>query len=222
MIGIGEGSKFILSKLRSVIYRAIKTLKTLNIKSSHFLIPSFNNYNSDIMIDLITRISVLSNHVFDKYLTLQPKHRIEKLTFISDNDNSLSIIKNAQIIAECTCLARELVNDRADTVTPQYLENQSISLVNTHPDVLKLKIIQHDELLSLGLNMITAVGQGAKHKARLIIIEYNGNRNQNHEKIALVGKGITFDTGGLNIKPTKAIEDMYMSVIKYEFKNTDV
>jgi leucyl aminopeptidase len=101
-----------------------------------------------------------------------------------------------------------LGNERGEVAHPEWYEQQAHKLVSQYPGKLHIKVIQQPELKRLGMNLLNAVGQGATVPPRLVLLEYNGNSGS-QESIALVGKGITFDTGGQNHKGTGFIEDMY-------------
>lgn len=81
---------------------------------------------------------------------------------------------------------------------------------------MKVRILQHDELLEHGMNMLAAVGQAAEEKARLVELVYEDPAHaaveSRGETLCIVGKGVCFDTGGLNLKPTGFIEDMHMDM----------
>ena len=76
-------------------------------------------------------------------------------------------------------------------------------------DKCHLEVVHDDKLIENGMNLFHAVGQGAKCPPRCVIVKYKGNPNSDEIETAFIGKGITYDTGGLNIKPTGAMEDMY-------------
>jgi len=118
------------------------------------------------------------------------------------------------IYGQATNIARDLANERSDICTPAWMESKALELVDQYrnKDLLDIEIITYSDMKKLGLNLFAAVGQGASIPPRLIILKYRGDPENPNYQIALVGKGITFDTGGLNIKPTGSIEDMYLDM----------
>jgi leucyl aminopeptidase len=108
--------------------------------------------------------------------------------------------------ADATLYSRNLANVRGSAATPEYLANEAQKLAALSPKVT-LKVLKGDELVTEGLNLLHAVGKGAACPAHLVVLEYKGN---SEKTLSIVGKGVTFDTGGLNIKPTNYIEDMYL------------
>ena len=84
------------------------------------------------------------------------------------------------------------------------------ALADGHDKVLETRILRADQLQNLGMNLFYNVGKGAISQPRCVIVNYQGDPSRPDEvDFALVGKGVTFDTGGLNLKPTGYMEDMY-------------
>lgn len=154
-----------------------------------------------------------NNYKFDKFLTKKESKSTpleEANILIQSTTVQLDeLLQKKSVILSARKRAQDFVNERADIATPAWYENEAKKIVEEHKNVLNMKTIQFDELKEIGMNMFAAVGQAATVPPRLVVIEYNGNPSS-HEKIALVGKGITFDTGGLNLKPTGYMEDMYV------------
>ena len=114
-------------------------------------------------------------------------------------------------ITSGTLFARDLGNEQGDVANPEYLEEAATTLAKEN-SAFSLRVIKGKELQELGLNMITAVGQAAQWEPRLILLEYKPLKDNSETPVVLLGKGITFDTGGLNLKPTGFIENMHMDM----------
>jgi leucyl aminopeptidase len=144
-------------------------------------------------------------------------------------------VARAEAFAQGACFARDLANDRADEATPAALEAACRALAAAHPDGrLAVEVLQLADLRAAGMNLHVAVGQGVldmqqlgsagcgadaaaptEKSPRLILLTLRGTSEEEGEAApptALVGKGITFDTGGLNLKPTDFIEDMHLDM----------
>lgn len=106
-----------------------------------------------------------------------------------------------------TLFGREIINSRANTANPESLLDLVKEISSTHN--LKLEYIQGKELEKKGLNLLYNVGRGASKPPVLVVLKYEGNPTKPEDLIAIVGKGVCFDAGGLNLKPTGGIEDMY-------------
>ena len=115
--------------------------------------------------------------------------------------------------AKATVLARNLANTRGSVATPDYMEEQVRKILSEtkNKDAVKdVRVITGDKLVEERMNLFYNVGKGATSEPRCVVVKYVGRPDAPDEvDVALVGKGITFDTGGLNLKPTGYMEDMY-------------
>ncbi len=154
---------------------------------------------------------LLGEYRFDKYKTENKKERVKlkDVGLICCDNGNLSDCKNSLKYAELSCagtnFTRDLQNDNADVVTPLYLEKKAKEIGKKYG--IKVTVLDEKKLKKLGAGLILAVGKGSKYPPRIVILEYIGD-SKSKEKIAVIGKGITFDSGGLNLKPTNYIETM--------------
>ena len=118
---------------------------------------------------------------------------------------SAGMAKSASFACEAACYARDLVNENADVIHPERLAAEARDIGKS--EGFSVKVITDRQMEKMGLGLIHAVGKGSERPPRLVILEYKGDP-ESKEKTALIGKGITFDSGGQNMKPTGAIEDM--------------
>lgn len=111
--------------------------------------------------------------------------------------------------AKATKYARDLTNTRGTVATPEYMEERVRELIAGNANIKDFRVIKGDQLLEKGMNLFYNVGMGSVSEPRCITLLYKGNPESDEVDISFVGKGLTFDTGGLNLKPTGSIEDMY-------------
>jgi len=109
-------------------------------------------------------------------------------------------------IAEGSNLARELGNLPGNICTPSYLASEAKRL-GKDEDLLKIKVLDEKQMRELGMGSLLSVSAGSEQPAKLIVMEYRGG-DKNQPPLALVGKGITFDTGGISLKPGEAMDEM--------------
>jgi leucyl aminopeptidase len=157
---------------------------------------------------LFAETSVLIDYEFTKYKKDDPKKK-SSLKEIKIFDSKLSpavkkAVRTATIIGESTCMARDLVWEPACVVTPTYLaqEAQKIKCKN-----LKVTVKEAAECKKLGMGSFLAVAQGSDQPPKFIEFSYKPT-GKVKKHIALVGKGVTFDSGGLSLKPPKSMEMM--------------
>jgi leucyl aminopeptidase len=143
---------------------------------------------------------------FNRYKTRDLTKRTVTTVFIKSikDDNSEKKIEHAVILGEAVDLARDWIHEPANTINPQSLEDRVKTVASAYG--LSMKVLHYDELVSMGAGGLTAVGRGSQNKPRLLIVEYKGNGSE--APIALVGKAITFDTGGYSLKPSDFIVGM--------------
>jgi leucyl aminopeptidase len=154
---------------------------------------------------------------YDEFLTNGDNNRIEKLNAIVVSDDQTIVnklskgIEVGQIIGSAQNYSRTLCNRPANYVYPQEFANQAKKMAGANG--LKCTIIDDKMMAQKGMNAILAVGKGAINKPRMIILEYKPRgRAKNPEPIALVGKAITFDSGGISLKPAADMHEMKMDM----------
>jgi leucyl aminopeptidase len=118
---------------------------------------------------------------------------------------TISRVARTQALYRGIVLARDLVSHPGNVVTTGYLAKSAQELAARHK--LACKVLEMKELERLGMNALLAVGKGSAEPPRLIVLEYRGATRKEHP-IVLVGKGITFDSGGISIKPGAGMEEM--------------
>jgi len=145
----------------------------------------------------------LTTYNFDRYKS-EKKKRIASLSFITAEENANAVLRRTELVCNNVFFVRDLVNLNADYIHTNRMVD--IAKKVAKESRMKCTVLDQKKLKKLGLNLISAVGKGSQYPPYLVILEYNGSSRS--EKTALVGKGITFDTGGLNLKPTGYMEDM--------------
>ncbi len=134
---------------------------------------------------------------------------VKRITLLSDstkNDSAMRAgIQEACAIANGVALAKDLGNLPGNICTPNYLANQAKKLGNSHK--LKIKVLDEAKMKALGMGALLSVSRGSREPARLIVMEHQGARRSD-APVVLVGKGITFDAGGISLKPAAAMDEM--------------
>lgn len=197
---IGINKNYTLEELRraySVVFKMVKVKQEFDVTIE---IPKENESEIKSIIEGVD----LSDYKFDKYLKKEEKETEIKINLFS-NKKYESILKETLLINKNVKLARELVNENSNIIIPQKME--TIVKEFAKKNKLSFKSLDEKQIQKEKLNLLYAVGKGASVPPRLIIVEYLGDKTSK-EKLALVGKGITFDTGGVNLKSTGHVEDM--------------
>jgi leucyl aminopeptidase len=153
---------------------------------------------------------LLGAYTFDalkgESLKEEPPVYLKKVYFLNAEKGFDKHLEKVSTIADAINFTRDLVNGNADDVNAETLAETAREMAKQYPS-LKTMILAKKQLEVEKMGLILAVGRGASRDPALIIVEYRGDP-KSKECVALVGKGVTFDTGGLNLKPTGGIETM--------------
>lgn len=188
-----------------------------------------NDVNSRSCTDSFLQSLQGANYQFSRHLTRKSKkdHVLKSITSgvgpIGDQTVSKNFSESVEDyfddgssrrnLAHSMYLARDLANEREEHVNCESFEKIVQDLANRHGAPFYCNVIKGDKLLENNLNMIYAVGQASRYEPRLVELRYIGDPSREKEiDIAVVGKGIVFDSGGLNLKPTGNIENMHMDM----------
>ncbi len=148
----------------------------------------------------------LADYVFDKYKSKKQK----KLKTFCIRGADAKVIRKAQKVAKAMLYARDLANTPGFEMTPSVLASEA-KKISKKSSKFKLKIYGKKELEKMGAGALLAVGGASKHEPKLIVLEYKGSNKKGVDAV-FVGKGITFDSGGLDIKPAGKFTDMYQDM----------
>lgn len=153
--------------------------------------------------------ALLNTYRFDKYLTKEPKEKKPTLKTVQitvkDAARARKTFSAAQKVAEGAFLTRDLVSEVPNVLYPESFA--AIIKKELSPLGIEVKILTDKDMQKLGMGAILAVGQGSARLPRLVSMEYKGGK-KGQRPVAFVGKGVTFDTGGISLKPGPGMEDM--------------
>lgn len=197
--GLGETKECTPAAVRTAAANGIRKAMELKREAVSFIVPA--EWQAGI------EGAMLGAYRFVKYKSEKPV-RFEKLECVGTR-LTLPQVRTVETICSAVSYARDLVNENASVLTPQKLALEARAMARTGN--LRVTVLDEKQIARQGLHLLGAVGQGSCTPPRLIFIEYAGNRSS-REKTAIVGKGITFDSGGQNLKPTGHIETMRLDM----------
>ena len=189
--------------LRSAAGQGIREAARLK-RTAVSIIPTKNADTDPALIRAIAEGATLATYVFDRYRS-EKSTPVSSIELVTQNFPLIEF-KNVATVSENVNFARDLINANASDVYPAVLAAEAKSIAKKYT-AIKTTVLTDSELAAQGFGLITAVGQGSPYPARLIAIEYTGAPKEKR-KTALVGKGVTFDSGGQNLKPSGSIENM--------------
>jgi len=212
LAGMGEADKITAEKIREFGGKLIRFLKSH--KSKEVCLFSFGYGLKNIQIHEATQAlaegMILGDYSFDQYKTnKEQKQKPLGSIFLfpvneSETDELKKGLANAQTLAEVVVIARDAINEPANVMTPSNFANLAKKVAKSSK--LRCKVLDIGTIRKEKMNCLLSVSQGSEEKPKLVILEYRTTKKNPH--YALVGKGVTFDSGGLSLKPPKLQEDM--------------
>ena len=200
---LGDKDKITNDRIRSFASKLYSLVNSKKIKSMALNTKSFGLSNKDKTQSMVEGL-ILGSYLFDDHKSKKSKNNhLGSISLLGKVDKA--IVDKAQIIAQSVCFARDLGNHPANILTPTYLANESKRISKAKN--MRCTVIDVSKFEKMGLGSFYGVARGAKEPAKMIIVEYNGGK-KSQKPIALVGKGLTFDTGGISLKPGSRMDEM--------------
>ena len=212
LIGMGEEKELNYENIRKASGSLGRFLNNMKNNSASIIISGAGNNNLEFnkTVNAISQGLILGTYKYDKFKTNKKPNTLERIDLINTQDNTpLGTSYNFEEIineSESINLVRNLINEPPNYMNPSEMENVAKDIVKNSD--LELTILNVKEMEDLGMEVILGVGQGSKNDPKMIIINYDGDKENKNNNIAIIGKGITFDSGGLNLKPGMSMRTM--------------
>jgi leucyl aminopeptidase len=208
LISGGAAKKFGSFDLRRLAGAAVRTLKSRGIRSFAFIAPS--SLNAEEAVRAVVEGAFVGNFDPDYYRSDRKNQKIDALTILASGNTDQAALEKAaneaQIIGESQNFTRDLVNEPSNRMTPTILAERAKKMCQEVG--LKCEVYGADKIKELKMGAFWSVAQGSDEPPALIIMKYEPAGAPEKPVLGLVGKGITFDTGGISIKPADGMEKM--------------
>ncbi len=207
--GLGESKNLnysLIRKFASFLARSVNS-KT---KSLSVFLPNSNSLDRKASFQVFVESFNLTNYKFDKYKSAMPDKNsiVESIEFIGV-ETGISEFKNSchngEYVADSVNMARNLINEPANNMTPEIFAEYAKQIAGGLD--LSIEVLDRNKIQALNMNLLLSVGQGAINEPKFVILKYQGNSSEAYD-YGLAGKGITFDSGGLSLKPAASMEHM--------------
>jgi leucyl aminopeptidase len=213
LVGLGREREFNESAYRNAVLAAGKALKGTGASDATFCLTDLplKRHDTGWKVEHAVLGLVEASYRFDRMKSKPPaaKKTLRKVTLHVARRSEIAAgeiaIDRGTAIAEGISLAKDLGNMPGNHCTPAYLAEQAVELGKRHG--IKVDVLEQKDIEKLGMGCFLAVARGSRQPPKFIVMEYNGGR-RDQAPIALVGKGITFDTGGISIKPSAEMDEM--------------
>ena len=213
LVGLGKEKEFGDREYCDAIRSAVRTLnETGSFDGTLFLTEtSVRKRSAAWRVRQAALVAEQTVYRFDQFKSKKDKVRrpLRKLTFIVDRRNELATAEEAlcegQAIAEGMSLAKDLANLPGNVCTPSYLAEIAQQLADKHK--IECQILEREEMAALGMHALLSVAKSSHQAPKLIILQYKGGKSD-EKPVVLVGKGVTFDSGGISLKPAADMDEM--------------
>ncbi|HET9364089.1 MAG TPA: leucyl aminopeptidase, partial [Candidatus Angelobacter sp.] len=209
IVGAGKAKNFSHLEVRKAAGTALRTLKPKMIKSCAFVLPELSAGPDDAVRSIVEG-AVVADYDPDTYRSDRKDYSMKEITVVapagSDQARLQRALEQARIIGESQNFTRELVNEPSNRLTPTILADRAKKMCESVG--LKCELMGPDKIKEMKMGAFWSVAQGSDEEPRLIVMKYEPQGAPQKPMLGLVGKGITFDTGGISIKPADGMEKM--------------
>src|SRR2546427_2891711 len=207
LVGGGRAKNFSAFELRKMAGTAVRTLKPKGVRSFAFVAPS-NGLSAEERVRAIVEGAFVGDFDPDTYKSDRKDQRIDSVTVVATGDQGRlqKALEEARIIGESQNFTRELVNEPSNRMTPTMLAEHAKKMAQEVG--LKCEVFGADKIKEMKMGAFWSVAQGSDEPPALIVLRYEPAGAPEKPVLGLVGKGITFDTGGISIKPADGMEKM--------------
>jgi leucyl aminopeptidase len=213
LVGLGKEKEFGDREYCDAIRSAVRTLnETGSFDGTVFLTEtSVRKRSAAWRVRQAALVAQQTVYRFDQFKSKKDKVRrpLRKLTFIVDRRNELATAEEAlcegQAIAEGMSLTKDLANLPGNVCTPSYLAEIAQQLADEHK--IECQILEREEMAALGMHALLSVAKSSHQAPKLIVLQYKGGKSD-EKPVVLVGKGVTFDSGGISLKPAADMDEM--------------
>lgn len=211
--GLGEADKFDTDRVRRVSAQAARFLRGKGVKTIATIAhgAGIGGLDTGACGRAIAEGTLLGLYRFDKYKTPEePAPELDSLTIIEFDAAKVDEVRDGagegRAVAEAVTLCRDLVNEPANHLTPSDLADVALDVAKETG--MGLEVLDEAQMEELKMGALLGVAAGSKVPPRLIVMRYEGDPEHPENNLGLLGKGITFDSGGISLKPSAGMGDM--------------
>jgi leucyl aminopeptidase len=210
IVGLGKKQELNVNRVRGAVAEAGRYLRPKGMDSiaTNALGAGINGISEESAAQAVTEGALLGLYTFRRYMT-KPGNgpgEIKRLLIAGREKKRLEQgIARGSIMAEAANWARDLVNEPANYMTPGQMAASARQLAESYG--LKVEVLEKEQMAAMGMGALLGVAQGSQQPPKFIILSYKGKAADDVD-VALVGKGITFDAGGISIKPSEGMAEM--------------
>jgi leucyl aminopeptidase len=212
LVGLGRVEKISLASLRKAASKAARGVRAIKRDSFALVVPLLDDLAERDAATALTEGIILGLHVFHDFKTdeeVKAQTQIGSVTFLTDKDLLDAVqpgVRYGQLAAEANLRGRYLVNLPSNMKWPDFMAQQAQQIADESG--LRCEVWDENRILEERMGALLGVGMGSDKPPRFMVLEYAPEGKENEQPIILVGKGMTFDSGGYSLKPSTGMEDM--------------
>ena len=210
--GLGKQSELTQDRIRGVVAETCRLLRQKGIDSIATAAQGVGiaGISLEGAAQAVTEGALLGVYSFRRHITKEAEYgEIKQLLIVSSDEDKLPRFEQGcykgRVLAEATNLARDMVNEPANYMTPTHMAEMAKKLGKTYG--LEISVLEREQMQELGMGALLGVAQGSRQPPKFIVLHYRGVDSTEID-VALVGKGVTFDSGGISIKPSGKMDEM--------------
>jgi len=210
--GLGRKAQFDLDKVRRIVAEACRLLRTKGARRVATIThgTGAGGIEPAASAQAVAEGAILGLYAFRKHVTKEPETgEIEELLIVERDEGKLPQLERGcrvgKVVAEATNFARDMINEPANFMTPSEMAEVATRVAAQYN--LECTVLEREQMQELGMGALLGVAQGSHQAPKFIVLEYEGD-SSSERTLGLVGKGITFDSGGISIKPSEGMADM--------------
>ncbi len=209
VVGLGKTDKLTATALYENTHKVIQAVAKTRVKSVSNYLSAIEAKNVDAVM-AVKLVTLASSHAEYRYEDTKSykkdnKHKIKSME-VATNESQQDAFTQAKAMAAGVAAARHLGNYPPNVCTPKYIASYATKIAENNKNC-EINVLNHKQMKKMGMGALLAVGQGSANKPKMVVLKYNG-ADKSQAPIALVGKGITFDTGGISLKPGPNMDEM--------------
>ena len=208
--GLGKRQDFTLDKVREVAGESCRSLRKLNCHKIATMLHSAggSGIDSEASAEAIVEGSFLGLYNFARYR--KPEYEdIKEILIVEGEEGKLPALERGshkgEVMAEATSLARDMVNEPANRMTPSRMAEVAEEIAGKSK--LEINIFDSSDMEAMGMGALLGVSKGSSQAPKLITLSYKGDESSENA-VGFIGKGVTFDSGGISIKPSEGMSEM--------------
>ncbi|NLL41803.1 MAG: leucyl aminopeptidase [Firmicutes bacterium] len=207
--GLGKTDELCLEKVRKACGKALKEADKRKMRSLSLVPWTLDVLSAADVARAVTEAALLGTYRFDRYLSEKKEVSLDSLQVCYEPSQEVDVIRGLQLgqsLGQAANLARDLVNEPANYMTPEQLAKEAVQAGEKYG--FAVEVLEQDAIREIGMTAFLEVGKASANTPRLIIMRHQGNPDQPDQILGLVGKGLTFDSGGLSLKPAQGMGAM--------------